>query len=166
MAAKKLFLITRRDLDFGQRAVQMAHALREFSEQHPEADKAWYATSNTLALLEVADEAALTALLEQARWKGVEAAGFREPDRQNELTAIALGPSGRRLCQGLSLAYADSSCSVCSSRPMAHDARVRDRPRTGSVPPVHEAELLPVRPSHGTEEPGRSEHADDLSGLS
>lgn len=67
-------------------------------------EQTWYENSNTLALLEVEDEPALERLLERARWKGIEASGFREPDRQDELTAIAIGPRGKRLCQGLELA--------------------------------------------------------------
>lgn len=105
--AKKLFLITRSDLSFGQRAVQMAHAIREFSEHHPEVDRTWYTDSNTLALLEVPHEGALKELLEQATWKGIPAAPFHEPDRGNELTAIALGPSAKGLCRKLPKAYSD-----------------------------------------------------------
>lgn len=35
-------------------------------------------------------------------------AAFREPDRNNELTAIALGPEGKKITKGLRLAYHDS----------------------------------------------------------
>lgn len=104
--AEKLFLVTREDLSWDQQAVQAAHALREFVREHPEVDRCWYETSNTLVLLVVQDEWALERLVEQAQWKGVPFAGFREPDRQNELTAVALGPSGSRLCQRLPLAFA------------------------------------------------------------
>ena len=104
MTPKKLFLITRRDLSPGQQAVQAAHAMREFKQEHPQVEQVWYETSNTLALLEVEDEPALKNLLERARWKGVSASAFYEPDRGNELTAIALGPDGKRLCQALDLA--------------------------------------------------------------
>lgn len=100
----KLFLVTRRDLSPGQQAVQAAHAGRQFQHEHPVVEQAWFETSNTLAFLEVEDEPALERLLERARWKGVPASGFREPDRQNELTAIAIGPKGKSLCQGLDLA--------------------------------------------------------------
>jgi peptidyl-tRNA hydrolase len=100
----KLFLVVRRDLSPGQQAVQACHALKEFNVMHPEKDKLWYEMSNTLALLEVNDEPALEKLLEKALWRGVAVSSFREPDRQNELTALALGPEGRRLCQGLPLA--------------------------------------------------------------
>lgn len=105
--ATKLHLITRRDLSSAQQAVQAQHAARLFVHEHPAVEQSWYETSNTLAFLEVADEPALHQLLEKARWRGIAASGFREPDRQNELTAIALGPEGKRLCRGLELALRD-----------------------------------------------------------
>lgn len=101
---EKLFLITRRDLPPGQQAVQATHAGRQFLHEHPEIERAWFESSNTLAFLEVDDEPALMRLLERARWKGIAASGFREPDRQYELTAIAIGPKGKSLCRGLNCA--------------------------------------------------------------
>lgn len=105
---KKLFLVTREDLPPGQQAVQAAHALREFSEHHPEVDRRWYQSSNYLALLATKDENALRALMLEARYRDVPTSGFHEPDRNNELTAIALGPCplAKRLCKGLPLALA------------------------------------------------------------
>lgn len=101
---KKLFLITRQDLCHGQQAVQAVHAMREFVQHHPVEDRSWYEESNTLALLAVPDEVSLLHLLKQAELQGVAAAGFREPDRENELTAIALGPAARKLCSKLPVA--------------------------------------------------------------
>lgn len=101
----KLYLITRADLCPGQRAVQSNHAFREFIQHHPEIDRAWYENSNTLALLEIPNEKALAGLLERARGKGVPAAAFHEPDRGNEMTAIALGPTGKSLCRQLPKAF-------------------------------------------------------------
>jgi len=86
--------------------VQACHALREFTEIHPEIDSTWYRASNHLAVLAVDHEASLMALAERARERGVQYAPFREPDAGNTLTAIALepGPRTRRLCRGLRLA--------------------------------------------------------------
>lgn len=102
--AAKLFLITRRDLPPAQQAVQAQHAARLFQAEHPDIERAWYETSNTLAFLDVEDEPALERLLERARWRGFAASCFREPDRQNELTAIAIEPKGKGLCRRLELA--------------------------------------------------------------
>ena len=100
----KLYLITREDLPWSQQAVQAVHAMREFIREHPEVDRQWYEVSNHLAFLAVRNEQELEQLIEKAKWKGVPVAFFREPDRQNELTAIALGPSGRNLCRRFPLA--------------------------------------------------------------
>jgi peptidyl-tRNA hydrolase len=108
---RKLFLVTRADLSAGQQAVQAAHAMREFAEQHPEADGAWYRESNTLALLVVSDEAALRVLLEKARRRDILTSAFREPDHNNEMTAIALDHGARGLVSKLPLALAERSHS-------------------------------------------------------
>lgn len=103
----KLYLITRRDLSAAQQAVQAAHALRQFTHEHPQVDQEWFETSNTLAFLSVQDEEALGVLHRKAIDRDVPVAAFREPDRANELTAIALGPPGKRLTKGLPLALHD-----------------------------------------------------------
>ena len=100
----KLFLVTRADLPPGDQAVQAAHALREFVAQHPEIDLHWYRTSNTLAFLAARDEPSLGALLQKARQQGIATAPFYEPDRGDELTAVAFGPDARRLLAHLPLA--------------------------------------------------------------
>jgi tRNA G37 N-methylase TrmD len=100
----KLFLVTRADLPHGQQAIQSAHALREFSEHHPEIDREWYRTSNTLIMKAVPNEAALHDLMDRARKRGIHFSSFREPDRNDELTAIAFEPRGKALVQGLPLA--------------------------------------------------------------
>jgi peptidyl-tRNA hydrolase len=105
----KLFLISRRDLSQGQQAVQAAHALTEFLLNHQELARDWYGRSNTLAFLSVADERALGVLLRKARDRFTPVSAFREPDRQNELTALAIGPEGKRLVRDLPLALSGST---------------------------------------------------------
>lgn len=102
----KLFLVTRTDLPLGQQAVQLAHALVEFIEQWSEVYRVWYKTSNHLAILSVTDEVALKALLVEAKGRGLSCAAFYEPDRGNELTAIAIEPSSlaKRITRRLPLA--------------------------------------------------------------
>ncbi len=102
----KLFLITRRDLPAGQQAVQAAHAMRQFQHDHQDIERVWFENSNTLALLEVPNEPELEQLLERARWRGVAVSAFREPDRHNELTAVAIEPAGAGICRKLPLALA------------------------------------------------------------
>jgi len=100
----KLFLVTRADLSAGQQAVQAAHALREFTALHPEVDRQWYQTSNTLAFLAAKNEEALGMLCAKAERLGFPTAPFYEPDRGNELTAVAFGPACQRILSHLPLA--------------------------------------------------------------
>lgn len=100
----KLYLVTRRDLPPGARAAQLCHALRAFVEAHPAVDSVWYAESNTLVLLEVADEDALMRLAWEATMGGVPWSLFREPDLGDAATAIAIGPTGQTLVRKLPLA--------------------------------------------------------------
>ncbi len=103
----KLHLITREDLSAGLQAVQAAHALREFVREHPAVDLDWYEKSNTLAFLSVEDEDSLKELLSDAQRRRIPVSGFREPDRDDELTAIAIGPQGKGLCRRLRLALSE-----------------------------------------------------------
>lgn len=64
---------------------------------------AWHEQSNTLALLSVASEAELDALAQAAERKRIPCSRFHEPDRNNELTAIALGERGKSLVAKLPL---------------------------------------------------------------
>jgi peptidyl-tRNA hydrolase len=100
----KLFLVTREDLGIEHQAVQAAHALQEFNIQHPEIARDWHGKSNTLVFLAVQDELALGKLWRKARDRCIPTSGFREPDRQNELTALAIGPQGKSLVRDLPLA--------------------------------------------------------------
>jgi len=96
----------RADLTPGQQAVQAGHALTEWVLDYPTLSGEWHAKSNYLAYLVVSDEQALKKLMEMAIRKGIETSTFREPDLDNTMTAITLGPGeqSRKLCRGLSLA--------------------------------------------------------------
>lgn len=102
----KLYLVTRRDISPGYQAVQAAHALRQFTADHPERDMEWYSNSNYLALLSASDEEELMRLLVAAKDSNIRRSAFREPDVGGAITAIALepGPRTAELCRGLPLA--------------------------------------------------------------
>lgn len=100
----KLYVIVRSDLPAGAQLAQACHGLRAFVAEHPAVDRAWYETSNNLVALQVPDEHALIALADRAAEDGIPHALFLEPDFDNEATAIALGPTGRRLVSSLPLA--------------------------------------------------------------
>lgn len=112
----KLYLVVRGDLPPGLQAVQAAHALRQWCEEFPAEDRIWYRESNTLALLAIPNEAALGVLLAAAKRRRCPVAAFNEPDRNNELTAIALGPQGKTLTRNLPLALQWPSSSFSQSR--------------------------------------------------
>lgn len=59
-----------------------------------------------MAFLAAKDEASLMKLCDKAARQGLPFACFREPDRQNELTAVAFGPPCRKLVSHLPLALA------------------------------------------------------------
>lgn len=103
---QRLYLVTRADLPAGDQAVQAAHALTEFTFEHPEAAESWHRASNTLAFLVAPDEAALQTLLDRAFDRGLRASAFREPDLGDALTAVAIEPEGSRLVRSLPLALA------------------------------------------------------------
>lgn len=102
----KLYVITRRDLDPGYQGVQSIHAMRQFSEEHPEIDNEWFKVSNYLAWLSVTDESEIFALLSKAEEKQIKFSVFREPDVENQITAIVLEPGQKtaELCRRLPLA--------------------------------------------------------------
>lgn len=64
----------------------------------------WHSGSNTLVLLAVPDELALSWLYADAVRAGLRAAPFHEPDLGGALTAIAVEPAARRLVAHLPLA--------------------------------------------------------------
>lgn len=102
----KLFLVTRRDISAGYQAVQSCHAIRQFTNDHPEIDGEWFKSSNYLALLSAANEIELMKLIIAAKEAGLRLSIFREPDVGGEITALALEPHPKsaELCRGLPLA--------------------------------------------------------------
>lgn len=99
-------MITRADLEPGYQAVQSMHALRQFTAEHPERDREWFDNSNYLGLLSVQDEIELNGIIEQAASQNIRFSVFREPDIDNQITAIALEPhpKSKKICSKLKLA--------------------------------------------------------------
>ncbi len=90
----------------GYQSVQAQHGLAEFIFQHPEVAREWYKVSNYLGFLSVANEYELSKLIEKAIEQNITFSVFREPDIDNQITAIALEPSSKskKLCSNLPLA--------------------------------------------------------------
>ena len=100
---KTLTVVVRDDLNPGLQAAQAVHAMREFTAKHPETDLDWFQTSKNLALLQVPNEEELENVLDVLSRHGVEHVEWREPDRNNELTAVAVAPEGNRYLSTLPL---------------------------------------------------------------
>lgn len=102
---KKLFVVTRSDLPPNVRAVQLSHGGIQFQHEHPELAGSWFRNSNTLVLLEAADEGQVRALAARAALAGVAVSLVVEPDLGDAVTAVAIGPDGARLVSSLPLVF-------------------------------------------------------------
>lgn len=100
----KLFIVTRSDLPPGAIAAQSVHTALAFAHEYPFEWRTWYLGSNNIVLLAARDESDLLRLAERARDAGVSCAVFREPDFQNTVTGVAIGPAGWKLVSSLPLA--------------------------------------------------------------
>lgn len=90
----------------GYIGVQSIHAGIQFVFDHPEYAKSWFEISNYLGFLSVSNEDELIKLIEKAKNNDIKHSIFREPDIDNQITAIALSPGdkSRKLCSNLKLA--------------------------------------------------------------
>lgn len=102
---KKLRVITRRDIPLEYQGVQGAHAAIQFQHEHPELAVDWFTNSNYLIFLSVKNEDELKQFIKKAESNNIITSIFREPDINNEITAIALEPCdlSRRITGGLPL---------------------------------------------------------------
>ena len=90
----------------GQQAVQASHAAIDFTFEHISSAAEWHKSSNYLINLSVADEPSLEVLSAKLRLLGVDVTEFREPDLNNQMTAIAFlsDDKTKKLTSGLPLA--------------------------------------------------------------
>lgn len=106
--------MTRQDLAPGYALTQTVHAMADFSISHPREFQQWHSSSNYLACLSVKDEQSLQALEFKLLSEGIKHTTFREPDIQNQITAIAIEPSDRakRICSSFPLALKNLSSGI------------------------------------------------------
>lgn len=81
------------DMSPGYRAVQSTHAAINFTFEHPNRAGPWFKDSNYLILLELKDEKQLKLLSRRCEELNLAHTVFREPDIQNQVTAVAIEPS-------------------------------------------------------------------------
>lgn len=106
-----MYIVVRRDLKPGAQIAQAIHAAQEFIFEHPEISRKWKQESGTLVCLSVENEQELFSLLKRAQEKII-TSEFREPDLNNQLTAIVFEPGeqAKQFCIGLSLAGREFKC--------------------------------------------------------
>jgi hypothetical protein len=90
--------------------VQAAHAAVQFGFEHPEIHFEWYSNSNYLGFLSVENEAELIDLIDKCNELNIKLSVFREPDIDNQITAICLEPGfkSKKICRNIKLALIDS----------------------------------------------------------
>lgn len=103
---QKVIVVTRQDLEPGYQLVQSVHSAFDFSLEFPEVTKDWNTQSNYLACLAAKDEASLFTLISKLEAKGIQHTVFREPDIDNQVTAVAIAPgeTSRKLTSNYPLA--------------------------------------------------------------
>lgn len=85
---------------------QAVHAAFGFAQAHPATTASWLRDSQFIVVVSVPDEAALLTLSLDAGARGVDTVLWREPDQNDEATALALAPvpEAMKLCSSLPLA--------------------------------------------------------------
>lgn len=98
-------VVTRKDLPISYQAVQAGHAAIDFQHEHSNIANYWHKNSNYLIFLSADDENHLEKLISKAEDKGIKYTVFREPDINNEITAVAFEPTdaSRKLTSSLPL---------------------------------------------------------------
>lgn len=86
--------------------MQTSHAVADFIFEHPQIAKEWKDTSNYIVTLAAKDQLQLQNLILKLQEKGISYTAFREPDIDNQITAVAIQPS-------------ESTRKLCSSYPLA-----------------------------------------------
>lgn len=118
MSDQRLYVALLATLPVDDRPPQTAHAVVEMAVAHGEAVRAWRDTSNVVVIVTMT-AGELETLLRTAWMAGDRAAEFREPDRGDERTAVAVFPTGAtlRVLRGARLAgsVSDDGRVPCAS---------------------------------------------------
>ena len=97
----KLFVVVKKTLAAGLYAAQAIHAFRAFAGEYPVLEAFWHEEHNNIVVLQDDD---IEGLADRIRKAGFRLSAFREPDLDNELTAICVEPNARRMLSRLPLA--------------------------------------------------------------
>jgi peptidyl-tRNA hydrolase len=101
-----LYIIVRKDISAGLQLSQACHSAFHFSQQHPEITSQWMTESDYICILNIDSEEELIKIIQKASQEDIKHSIFKEPDINNEVTAIALAPGqkSKKLCANLKLA--------------------------------------------------------------
>jgi hypothetical protein len=90
----------------GAIVAQSCHAAFSFSKEYPEISNEWQEISNYIGILTARNEVEFSQILEKAASQNIKFSAFKEPDLDNQITAIALEPGShsKKLCSQLPLA--------------------------------------------------------------
>jgi len=93
----------------GSQLAQSCHVCFSFAEEHKEISSQWQKDSNYICILNASSEAQLIDLMLAAQRQNIALSIFREPDMDNQITALALAPcvKAKKLCGRLPLACRD-----------------------------------------------------------
>jgi peptidyl-tRNA hydrolase len=101
-----MYVIVNASLSPGNQLAQAVHAAFEFGYEHPNLTDTWVQESNYLVVLAAPDEESLLLLTKKADEVDLPYTITREPDFNDQVTAIALAPGLRaqKICAQLPLA--------------------------------------------------------------
>lgn len=104
-----MYVVVRQDLHQDYQSVQAGHAAIQFQHDHPKIAKEWHDKSKYLVYLSARDEEHLKDLIYKSQVRNIKISVFREPDIDNQITAVAFEPSdaSRRLLSNLPLAKSE-----------------------------------------------------------
>lgn len=95
---QKLFVLVRSDLKGSSPAVQAGHAVAQWMLEHP---RTW--ENETLVYLNVGSMQDLQRWIDKIYYKDLDFATFKEPDLDNEVTAVACLTDKRNIFNNLPL---------------------------------------------------------------
>lgn len=116
---------------------QSAHAVANFSYTHHELFKTWHKESNYIVCLSTESESELSILMERLESNNASHVGFREPDMDNQLTAIAAyGDDVQNIFSNLPLALKEYGRQKLTSKDKNDSVAQLAEPRTLNPPVV------------------------------
>lgn len=108
-----MYIAVRADLSPGLQIAQAVHAAFQFHSEFSSTSLSWQRDSNYLVIVSVPDEPSLMRLASRAVEKELPFTVVREPDLNDQPTALALHPwdTARKLCSNLPLALREVGVS-------------------------------------------------------